>query len=95
MMTTLLPYRTPSGAVLLGATYRTDQVVDLLWARGSGRWHSFGFLQLGDESLDDPDADVSFDPVRNTLPGLDVYDWVRRLREPSYRSARRSRGLPG
>ena len=36
-------------------------------------------------------ADVSFDPVRNTIPGLEVSDWVRRLREPSYRTARLSR----
>jgi hypothetical protein len=93
MMTTLLPYRTPAGAVLLAARHRTDEILELSWARGSGSWHSFASLRLGDESLDDPDAAVSFDPVRNTLPGLEVYDWVRRLREPSYRSARRSRGL--
>jgi hypothetical protein len=27
----------------------------------------------------------------NTLPGLENYGWVRRLREPSYFTARRSR----
>lgn len=37
------------------------------------------------------DAAISFDPVHDTIPGLDNYDWVRRLREPSYRVARSSR----
>jgi hypothetical protein len=34
---------------------------------------------------------VSFDPTRNTVPGLENYDWVRRLREPSYGTARHTR----
>ena len=34
---------------------------------------------------------MSFDPVRNVLPGLEIYPWVRRLREPSYATARDSR----
>jgi hypothetical protein len=38
---------------------------------------------------------VSFDPVRNVLPGLAPYDWVRRLREPAYLTARRSRSGVG
>jgi hypothetical protein len=94
-MTTLLPYRTQSGPVLLSADRIDDRTVELCWARGSGRWHRFGTLQLGDESVSDQDADVSFDPVRNKLPGLEAYAWVRGVREPSYRSARRSRGLSG
>ena len=40
------------------------------------------------------DASISFDPVAHTVPGLEVYDWVRRIREPAYAAARRSRGLP-
>lgn len=37
------------------------------------------------------DADVSFDPVTNRLPGLEQYDAVQRLREPAYRTARAAR----
>jgi hypothetical protein len=39
-----------------------------------------------------PNQAMSFDPVRNQLPGLTQYAWVRGLREPSYRTARQSRG---
>jgi hypothetical protein len=90
-MTTLLPYRTPAGPVLVGAVLRDESVVDLSWAAGTGPWHRFGVLRLSQEPAGD--EDVSFDPVRHALPGLETYGWVRRLREPSYLTARRSRGL--
>jgi hypothetical protein len=94
-MTTLLPYRTSTGPVLLGAVQTDERTVDLLWARGGGHWWRFGSAFLAEDARDARDASLSFDPVRNTLPGLEVYDWVRRLREPAYLAARRSRGLPG
>jgi hypothetical protein len=94
-MSTLLPYRTPSGPVLLAAEHRDAGTVDLSWARGTGRWRRFATLRVSDAPAPDADVPISFDVVLNTLPGLGVYDWVRRLREPSYRAARRSRGLPG
>lgn len=87
-MSTLLPYRTPSGAVLLGATQDGPGRWSLAAASPQGPWRPFADLVLSDET---GDADVSFDPVRNTIPGLEVAGWVRRLREPSYRTARRSR----
>jgi hypothetical protein len=90
-MTTLLPYRTDAGPILLAARYREEWHVDLLWALRSRPWQPFAELRLEPEPVD-LDADVSFDPVRNTLPGLENYDWVRRLRQPSYVTARRSRG---
>lgn len=90
-MTTLLPYRTPAGAVLLSAVFDDERRVTLAWARGSDRWRRFAELVLHDGPGEETDAPVSFDPVRNTLPGLETYDWVRRLREPSYANARRSR----
>jgi hypothetical protein len=95
-MTTLLPYSTPSGPVLLSAVHRDEQTVELSWAVRTGAWQRFAFLWLGDVAppgTDIGDAVISFDPVLNTVPGLEVYDWVRRLREPSYLTARRSRGL--
>jgi hypothetical protein len=90
-LTTLLPYRTPSGPVLLSAVHRAEDSLDLAWAAGTGRWRRFASLRLGQDPALSEDAPVSFDPVRNPLPGLDVYDWVSRLREPSYGTARRSR----
>jgi hypothetical protein len=91
-MTTLLPYRTARGPVLLSAVPQGDRAVELAWARGTGAWQPFGTLRLERSPMVAADADVSFDPVLNPPPGLAPYDWVTRLREPSYRSARRARG---
>ncbi len=94
-MTTLLPYRSPHGPLLLGAVAdpRADDRWALLCASPGGRWTPFGRLRLHDPvgpTVED-DADLSFDPVRHTAPGLENYAWVRRLREPAYLTARRSR----
>lgn len=91
---TVLPYRTPAGPVVLLATPRDASTFDLSWAVGRGAWTRFATLELGTGAPAAPDTSISFDPVRNTVPGLEIYPWVRRLREPSYRSARRARGLP-
>ncbi len=90
-LTTLLPYRAPAGPVLLSAAFRDEATLTLAWAVGSGAWHPFAELVLQDAPLDEADVPVSFDPIRNTLPGLENYEWVRRLREPSYTTARSSR----
>ncbi|MFD1212152.1 hypothetical protein ACFQ36_08865 [Arthrobacter sp. GCM10027362] len=52
-----------------------------------GKWRRFGTLSLG---LDPARADtgVRFDPVLHPLPGAEIYEWTRRLREPSYAVAR-------
>ena len=88
-MTTLLPYRTSAGPALLGVRATGPQVYEMSWCRPRGEWHPFAELRLSDDRA--TDQAISFDPVRNQLPGLTQYPWVRRLREPSYRSARRSR----
>lgn len=90
-MTTLLPYRTPVGAVLLSAVFQDKSRVELAWAIRSGVWNPFAELLLFKDPIDEADVPTSFDPVGNALPGLEPYDWVRRLREPSYATARRSR----
>lgn len=90
-LTTLLPYRTPAGAVLLSAVFHAETKVTLAWAIGSGAWHPFAELLLHQDPVDEADVPLSFEPVRNVLPGLETYDWVRRLREPAYTTARRSR----
>jgi hypothetical protein len=92
VFTSLLPYRSASGPVVLGARRTNDEHYELAWARPTGGWTVFGRLTLGEEPGDD--EPVSFDPVEHPLPGLDNYDWVRRLRRPSYLVARRSSGRP-
>ncbi|MGH3362304.1 MAG: hypothetical protein ACRDOM_07575 [Nocardioides sp.] len=90
-LTTLLPYRTPVGPVLLSAEFLDETTVALAWAVRSGAWHPFAELRLHDGPGEDVDLPLSFDPVRNELPGLQTYPWIRRLREPAYTTARRSR----
>lgn len=91
-LTTLLPYRTDAGPVVLGAR-GTDAGYDLSWAPVGRSWRPLGRLVIG-ERLDVP-AVVSFDPVVNRPPGLQQYGWVERLRERSYATARSHRGEPG
>jgi hypothetical protein len=88
-MTTLLPYRTPTGPLLLGARSVRPGLVRLSCARGSGPWRPFADLTVSDEDAGDPT--VSFDPVLNRVPGLEQYPAVVRLREPAYHVARGTR----
>ena len=88
--TSLVPYRSPSGPVHLGArSLQPDRLV-LYWARPGGDWRAFGELVLST----DPgrDLDVSFDAVLHPVEGLEHFEWHRRLRAPSYAAARRLRG---
>ncbi|MBG6094803.1 hypothetical protein [Nocardioides luteus] len=86
---TLLPYRTPAGPVWLGAQFVGDSTWQLAWARPGTDWTWFATLELTAES--DHDSLLSFDPTRSTPPGLEIYEWHRRLRAPAYKTARRSR----
>lgn len=88
-LTTLLPYRTSRGPRLLRAVAVDEKRYELTHASATGRWEPFAELTLS--TTRGPDPLVSFDPVLNPLPGLDTYGWVRRLREPAYRTARHSR----
>jgi len=89
-LTTLLPYRSPTGPVLLAARPTRPGRYDLLWARPTGGWQRFAELVLAHG--DRHDAALSFDPMTHALPGLPGYEWTRRLRRPAYASARRARG---
>jgi hypothetical protein len=88
-MTTLLPYRTAAGPLLLGARSPAPGIVELACAVGGGRWQRFAELAVSRE--DAPDQAISFDPVLHQVAGLEQYPAVLRLREPAYSSARRSR----
>ena len=87
---TLLPYRSPSGAVVLAAVpVGTDGLTfDLACAGVGSAWQSFARMTLTEASSEDS---PSFDPVLNQLPGLAYYDWAAKMREGAYRAARRSR----
>jgi hypothetical protein len=91
-MTTLLPYRTASGPVVLGLRSTGTDTFELACARYDGDWRPVGDLRTS--SVSGPDPDISFDPVRHQLPGLEQYPSVARLREPAYLRARESRS-PG
>jgi hypothetical protein len=89
--TTLFPFRTSVGAVLLAAFPAGVGHFELAWSRLTGGWHVFGALSLDPADPAVPDSPVSFDPIANTVPGLDSYGWAEQLRQLSYAAARRSR----
>jgi hypothetical protein len=88
-MTTLLPYRTDRGPLLLGARATGAESFELAVASPEGEWIRFGELRLSARPAGDPE--ISFDPVAHQRPGLEQYDAVERLREPAYQSARGTR----
>jgi hypothetical protein len=89
-LSTLVPYGSPTGSVLLGARSLSDDTWELAWARPRSAWSPFGILEVSSEP--GRDLDLSFDATRAGPSGLEVPDWHRRLRAPSYRAARRARG---
>lgn len=90
--TTLLPYRGPHGPLLLAARAESERAFELFVATGTGPWTVLGRIQL-EGPYSGPT--ISFDPIRFTLPGLPPYAWVRAIRLPAYRAARRSRRATG
>jgi hypothetical protein len=88
-LTTLLPYRTSAGPVVLGARAVGGHSVELSCAIGDGEWRRFADLVITEQDGGDPT--ISFDPVLNQLPGLEQYDAVAKLRAPAYDAARDSR----
>jgi hypothetical protein len=88
-MTTLLPYRTDRGSLLLGARAIGEDCFELAVATPEGEWTRFADLRVS--ALPAGDQDVSFDPVAHQVPGLEQYAAVERMREPSYQTARASR----
>lgn len=89
--TTLFPFRTAVGAVLLAAFPAGAGQFELAWSRLTGDWHVFATLALSPVDPVVPHQPVSFDPIVNTVSGLDSYGWSEQLRHFSYAAARRSR----
>jgi hypothetical protein len=89
--TCLVPYRTATGPVHIGAYESGADRFELFWSRPRGGWHRFGEIVL---SPVPDDVDPTFDAILRTFAGLDNHEWYRRLRAPSYAAARRLRGAP-
>ena len=90
--TSLFPYRTPVGPLLLAAipTAGSPRQYELAYARPTGPWLSFGTLEITQTPYRGHDLDLSFDPVLNVVPGLETYDWAAQLRRFSYAASRRA-----
>lgn len=100
-LTTLLPVRSPAGALLLrlepvtgspvrevGPSLQVPDRLTLSYAVGTRPWVTVGELAVAArvEGEDDPRR---HDPVLHQLPGTSQYSVVRSLREPAYAAARR------
>jgi hypothetical protein len=91
--TSLFPYKTPTGPLLLTATPTpgSQRQYELAYARTTGPWLPFATLEVTQSSLRGHDLDLPFDPVLNVVPGLETYGWAAQLRRFSYAASRRAR----
>jgi hypothetical protein len=83
---TIAPRMLPAGGDALADALIRGWRVRLFHATPLGKWHGFAdvTLRLHEEQSD---TDLRFDAVRRALPGAGTYDWVRAVRQPSYRLA--------
>lgn len=91
--TSLFPYRTLAGPLLLAAIPNagSPREYELAYSRPMGPWLPFGTLEITQTTYRGDDLDLSFDPVLNVVPGLETYDWAAQLRRFSYAASRRAR----
>lgn len=91
----LFPYRSPRGPLLLAVFPLTDDGTrfELACATLRGAWSRFGVLEVRSDWDDALDAPLSFDPVLNEVTGLHSYSWAAQLRRFSYAASRRARGV--
>jgi hypothetical protein len=93
----LMPYRGRFGPVLVSARISHQNAeawtIDLFYAGLSSTWRRFAVVSLDTETVPDTPT-LRFDPIVNVLPGARTYDWTRRLRQRSYRVARRGAAVP-
>lgn len=81
--TTLLPYRSPTGALLLAALPRAGGGYLLACASPRSPWRVFGTLIFHGPPAGDSEQPIRFDPVVHPLADLPAYEWVSALREPA------------
>jgi hypothetical protein len=96
--TSIVPFRTPTGLLMVGAFAEanpggdTDSTGGFVLSVSStgGSWRPFGYLDLqGNDAERRPDID--FDPVLHAVPGLELPGWLAHLRAPAYRASRQAR----
>lgn len=96
--TSLLPYSTPGGPVLLAAvpagTAGDAPRFALEVADPEGPWERFGVLTLAQDPATAEDAALDLDPVLHPLPGLPPSRLHAAVRSPAYRAARLLRPQP-
>lgn len=70
-------------------------VFDIHQAHGTGPFEPLATLTLSATIPTDEDHDVSFDPTRNTIPGVELGpEWLTLLRERAYLRSRQGRDAP-
>ena len=91
--TSLFPYRTLTGPLLLAAipTAGSPREYELAYSRLTGPWLSFGTLEIMQRTYRGDHLDLCFDPVLHVVPGLETYQWAAQLRRFSYAASRRAR----
>lgn len=87
----LVPFATASGPLLLGARAAGSSAFELSVASVTGRWRPFALLAVPSVHGAD-DAGLDLDPVRHPVPGLRMPPGLRRLRRNAYAASRRGRG---
>ena len=90
--------KVPDGLSLeaLGAEIEDSGIVfDIQQAHGTGSFEPLATLTLSATIPTDEDHDVSFDPTRNTIPGVELGpQWLTALRERAYLRSREGRHAP-
>ncbi|WNG79841.1 phosphodiesterase [Mycobacterium sp. ITM-2016-00316] len=73
----------------------SEVIFDIQQAHGTGPFEPLATLTLSATIPTDDDHDVSFDPTRNTIPGVELGpQWLTTLREQAYRRSREGRDAP-
>jgi hypothetical protein len=89
--TSLVPFTTPVGGLLVGA-FPAESGFSLEVATYRGSWRRFAHLAVPELASENPEhPDVDFDPVLHPVPGLRQPEWLARLRAPAYAASRRAR----
>jgi hypothetical protein len=77
------------------AISRGGLLFDVQQAHGTGPFEPLAQVSLTSVIPTDEDHDVSFDPTRNTGPGIGLGpEWLTELRERAYELSRRGRHAP-
>jgi hypothetical protein len=91
--TSIVPFRTASGPLMVGAFPAPDGAYSLEAATPGGQWRPFGWLAPDADPRAVTDEETPFDPVLNPVPGLVMPTPLARLRAAAYAGSRRGRDV--